>query len=70
MDAIQQCQCGMPHVPAPFLDLLPHPQEGNPCYIYFIVNVSVHKESFYPSPKGFYFRGKTYKEVDVQEAPV
>ncbi|GLC44284.1 hypothetical protein PLESTB_000760900 [Pleodorina starrii] len=38
--------------------------KGNMFYIVFCVANSVHKEPFYASPKGFYFRSRTYSDIE------
>ncbi|KAG2488784.1 hypothetical protein HYH03_012781 [Edaphochlamys debaryana] len=38
--------------------------KGHTFYITFCVNTSVHKEPFYATPKGFYFRSRTYGDIE------
>ncbi|GLI70134.1 hypothetical protein VaNZ11_014942 [Volvox africanus] len=39
-------------------------QKGSTFHIVFCVNQSVHKESFHATPKGFYFRSRTYSDIE------
>ncbi len=38
--------------------------QGNTFYIVFCVAQSVHKEPFHATPKGFYFRSRTYSDIE------
>ncbi|GFR40315.1 hypothetical protein Agub_g851, partial [Astrephomene gubernaculifera] len=38
--------------------------KGNTFYIIFCVASSVHKEPFHATPKGFYFRSRTYSDIE------